>query len=153
MKQHLFLLLATGALASSCNSQDVATDKVPAVVINALTTQYPDAVGTEWEKKNAFYEADFDMPDGSDVTVQIDASGKIVMNKKDVAVTALPAAIQTLVQNQFKDFSIEEVEAVEKEGTVYYQLELDGKGLKSLKDKKLVFAANGQETTSFEYWD
>lgn len=153
MKQHFALLLVAGALATSCNSQDIATDKVPAVVINALSAQFPDAVGTEWEKKNAFYEADFDMPDGTDVTVQVDGSGKIMMHKKDVAVTALPAAIQTLVQNNYKDFTIEEVETVEKDGSVFYQVELDGKGLKGLKDKKLVFGADGQETTAFKYWD
>ena len=115
MKQQFALLLLTGALATSCNSQDIATDKVPAVVINALSAQFPDAVGTEWEKKNAVYEADFDMPDGTDVTVQVDASGKILMHKKDVAVTALPAAIQTLVQAQYKDFTIEDAEAIEKD--------------------------------------
>lgn len=153
MKQHFALLLVTGALATSCNSQDIAVDKVPAVVINAVSTQFPDAVGTEWEKKNALYEADFDMPDGTEVTVQVDGSGKILMHKKDVVLTALPAAIQTLVQAQYKDFTIEDVEAVEKEGAVFYQVELDGKGLKRLKDKKLVFGADGKEATSFTYWD
>ena len=153
MKQHFALLLVTGALATSCNSQDIAVDKVPAVVINAVSTQFPDAVGTEWEKKNALYEADFDMPDGTEVTVQVDGSGKILMHKKDVVVTTLPAAIQTLIQNNYKDFTIEEVETVEKEGAVFYQVELDGKGLKGLKDKKLVFGADGKEATSFTYWD
>ena len=46
-----------------------------------------------------------------------------------------------------------DVEAVEKEGAVFYQVELDGKGLKGLKDKKLVFGADGKEANSFTYWD
>lgn len=153
MKQHVALLLVTGVLAASCNSQDIATDKVPAVVINALTAQFPDAVGTEWEKKDAVYEADFDRQDGTDVTVQIDASGKVLMQKKELPLTTIPAALQNGITSQYKDFNIEEVEAVEKEGTVYYQVELDGKGLKGLKDKKLVFAADGQEVTNITYWD
>ena len=99
------------------------------------------------------YEADFDRQDGTDVTVQIDASGKVLMQKKELPLTTIPAALQNGITNQYKDFNIEEVEAVEKEGTLYYQVELDGKGLKGLKDKKLVFAADGQEVTSFTYWD
>jgi len=153
MKIQLALLLVAGAFATSCNSQDLAIDKVPAVVVNAVAAQFPDAVGTEWEKKNALYEADFDLPDGTDVTVLVDATGKILMHKKDVAASVLPAAIQTVLQSQYKDYTIDDVDVVEKGGVTFYHVELEGKGLKGIKDKKLVFDANGKEAAGEKYWD
>jgi uncharacterized membrane protein YkoI len=153
MKQQFALLLVASFFGVSCNSQDIAADKVPAVVVNALTAKVPNATGVEWEKKGALYEADLDAPDGKDITVQIDASGKLLMLKRDIVVTELPAAIQTALQSQYKDFTLDEIEAVEKEGAVLYQVELDGKGLKGLKNKKLVLNATGQEAANTAYWD
>lgn len=153
MKQHLGLLLFAGIFSVSCNSQDIAADKVPAVVVNALKAQFPNAVNTDWEKNGAVYEADFDAEGGADVTVQIDASGKVLMYKTDLAAASLPTAVQTFLQNQFKDYTADEVEKIEKGGTAYYQVELDGKGLKGLKDKKLVLTADGHEATDIKYWD
>lgn len=139
--------------AISCNSQNMAQEKVPAVVVNTLQTQFPSARGVDWEKKGGLYEADFDVAGSEDITVQIDASGKILMQKQEVALATLPAGIQTLVQNQYKDFTIDEVEKVEKDGATFYQLELDGKGLKSIKGKKLVVTAEGQTAANVAFWD
>ncbi len=154
MKQHLGLLLvAMGFFAASCNTQEIAADKVPAVVVNTLNSAFPNAAGVEWEKKGTFYEADLDDTTGADIAVLIDASGKTQMLKRELATTALPAAIVTSLQNQYKDFEVDEVEVIEKEGALFYQVELNGKGLKSLKDKKLVLNAKATEVTGMDYWD
>ena len=148
----LFLLIG-GIAVTSCNSQNVAQEKVPAVVVNTLQTQFPNANRIDWEKKGAVYEADFDMAGSEDMTVQIDALGKMLMQKQEVALATLPAAIQTVVQNEYKDFTIDEVEKVEKEGATFYQLELDGKGLKSIKGKKIVVTEEGATAANTAFWD
>jgi len=154
MKQHLGLLIMAAIAGVSCNSQDIAPEKVPAVVVNTLKTQFPNAVDTEWEKKGAVYEADFDTETGADMTVQIDESGKVLMQKQDIQFTDLVAGVQTILQSQYKNFKVDEVEKVERNGAVFYQVELDGKGLKSLlKDKQLVFSADGREDANTPFWN
>lgn len=153
MKQTILFLAIGGFTATSCNSQNMAQEKVPAVVVNTLQTQFPNATGIDWEKKGGLYEADFDVAGSEDITVQIDASGKMLMQKQEVTGATLPAGIQTAVQAEYKDFTIDEVEKVEKEGATYYQLELDGKGLKSIKGKKLVLTAEGQTAANVAFWD
>lgn len=154
MKQQLALLIMAAIAGVSCNSQDIAPEKVPAVVVNTLKAQFPNAIDTEWEKKDAIYEADFDTETGAEMTVQIDASGKILMQKQDIQFSDLVAGIQNILQAQYKDFKVDEVEKVERGAVVFYQVELDGKGMKSLlKDKQLVFTADGREAAGTPFWN
>ena len=153
MKRYgVFMILAALATAS-CNSQDIATSKVPAVVVNTLKAQYPNAARVDWEKVGAYYEADFNTEANTEVTVQIDANGKMLMQKIDIGWNDLGDAIKTVLQSQYKNFKVDEVEKIEKEGIFYYQVELDGKRLRSLKDKHLVFSADGREAASVPFWN
>jgi hypothetical protein len=153
MKQYGVLMIITALAGVSCNSQDVAASKVPAVVVNTLKAQYPNAARVEWEKVGAHYEADFDTDAKTDITVQIDANGKMLMQKMDIGFNDLGDAIKNVLQQQYKNFKVDEVEKIEKGGTVYYQVELDGKGLRSLKDKHLVFSADGREESAVPFWN
>ena len=152
MKQY-FALIMMAALTASCNSQDVAANKVPAVVINTLTAQYPNATSVEWEKVGADYEADFDADANRDVTVRIDASGNLLMQKSDMGFNELAERIKAVLQNEYKNFKVDEVEKVEKGGVVFYQVELDGKGLRGFKDKQLVFSADGRQDMNTPFWN
>ena len=152
MKQY-FVLLIMAALTASCNSQDVAANQVPAVVINTLKAQYPNAAGVEWEKVGAHYEADFDANAKKDVTVRIDASGNLLMQKSEIGFTDLAERVKNVLQSEYKNFKVDEVEKVEAGGVVFYQVELDGKGLRSFNDKQLVFSADGRQDVNTSFWN
>lgn len=152
MKQY-FALIIMAALTASCNSRDMAANKVPAVVINTLKAQYPNAAGVEWEKVGAHYEADFDTDAKTDVMVRIDASGNLLMQKSDLNFNDLADRIKAVLQNEYKNFNVDEVEKVEKGGVVFYQVELDGKGLRSFNEKQLVFSADGRQDASLPFWN
>lgn len=139
---------AFGITFTAC-SQDIAASKVPSVVTNALQSKFTTATNVDWEKKKNMYEAEFKQ-DSLEVTVEIDAAGKIVRQKQDLTVQQLPANISQAISSQYKDFTIDDVEKVETNGTVFYQVELDAP--RGKKDIQLVFDANGVASKS-AFWD
>jgi len=150
MKTRLIPFIIVAAVAASCSSKSIPPAKVPSVVVNTLRAQHPVAAGVEWEKHNDYYEVEFDMNDSTDVTLQIDPSGKVLTEKQDVGIAELPASIVQAVQTGYAGYRIDDVEKVSKDGSIYYQLELDGTGK---KDLKLVLNGDGQVAKGIAYWD
>jgi hypothetical protein len=72
------------------------------------------------------------------------------MQKHEITMNELPQSIIVYIQKQYKDYTIDEAEKIEKSGVVFYQVELEAKGR---KDLHLVFSADGREDRSIGYWD
>jgi len=150
MKAKRLGILAFAGLLSSCTNQEVSSGKVPSVALNAVSRQYPAKEAVEWKQLGNRYEAEINLTDSTDLTVQVDGSGKIVAQKQDMAVALLPEAIRSAIQAQYADYTIDDVERVERDGVLYYQLELEASGRKA---KNLVFSADGKEAPNTAYWD
>lgn len=131
-------------------SQDIAASSVPSTVMNTFKAKYPAANNVEWEKYSNYYEAELDLNDSTDVAVRIDNSGKLLMQKQEIAVGELPGNIMTAIQNQHSGYKVDDVDKLEKDGAVYYQVELE-RAFK--RDVKRVFSANGQEIKGMAYWE
>ncbi|GEO07471.1 hypothetical protein AAE02nite_51350 [Adhaeribacter aerolatus] len=147
MKAFLFAAILCSSGLVAC-SQDVNPKKVPALVKNALQLKFPDAVDIEWEKHKKLFEADYDVA-ATEYAALIDASGKIIMTKKEILVTELPAAISATIQKNFADYEVNDLEQIEKDGAIFYQVELE----KRNKALKQVFTADGNINTALAYWD
>jgi hypothetical protein len=147
MKAVLFAVLLCSSGLVAC-SQDIKAEKVPALVQNALKLKFPDAVDIEWEKNKKFFEADYDVA-ATEYAALIDASGKILMTKKEILATELPAAISASIQQNFADYEVNDLEQIEKDGAVFYQVELE----KRNKALKQVFSADGNINKALAYWD
>lgn len=150
MKKHLLMAVPITLLITSCSSQTISRDRVPSVVRNTLNAKYSNAKDAQWEKHGNLYEAEFDLNDTVEITTKIDETGKLLMEKADVAVGELSREILTVLQNLYKDYTIDDAEKVLKNGMVYYQLELNGKGK---EDRHLVFSPLGKEEKGTPYWD
>ncbi len=137
-----------GLSFASC-SQDVETNKVPSVVVNALQAKYASATGVDWEKTKSGYEAEL-IWDSTEVTTLIDPSGKILAQKWDIGSNQLPPAVLAFVAQQYNSYKIDDAEKVEKEGAVYYQVELDKRWK---KDVQLVFNAEGTLQQNGAFWE
>ena len=150
MRYLMLTITAIGLMSCSFlpGDKDVAPNDVPSVVKNTLSNAFPDAMDVDWEMKKDDYEADFEV-DNVDYSVLITTTGDIVMQKHDIALAELPEAVKANVAKDFKDRELEDVEKVEKEGTVYYQVDLDG----TFTDKELVYTANGEQADNVSYWD
>lgn len=147
-------LLALSVIAASTFSflnfgdQDIPQNEVPSVVLNAFTQAHPNAAQVEWEKQHDMFEAEFEN-DSIDYTVQLSAAGEVLQTKHDVTETELPQQIRKMIAESYAKYKIDDVELVEKKGTLYYQVELDG----TLQDKHLVLDATGKEQKTVSYWD
>ncbi|WPP50725.1 PepSY-like domain-containing protein [Catalinimonas niigatensis] len=142
----LGLLLSSYALVSC--SQDIPASKVPSVVQNAFKMEFAEAVDVEWEKKNKEYEADFEVGT-TDYTALFDASGKMLVYKQDIEINELPAEINTTLQKDFADYTLDDADKLVKDGETYFQVELEG----GLMEKKEVFSPTGELREDIRYWD
>lgn len=137
-------------LFSHCASREIPKEDVPSVVLNALEAELSTVSTVEWEKHNDLYEAETNIDDSTEVTTLIDATGKIVKRKTDIPLKQLGDSLKNIIAARYQKFSIEDVEKVESEGMVYFQVELkQTKG----RDLHVVLNINGQEDRSIKYWD
>ena len=150
MKTHLLLAVPITFLIGSCSRQTISRDRVPSVVKNTLSAKYSHVKDVQWEKHGHTYEAEFDVNDTVEVTAKIDETGKLLMEKEDVSSSELTREISTVLQDLYKNYTINNAEKVLTNGKVYYQLELNGKGE---KDRHLVFSPLGKEEKHTPYWD
>ena len=147
MKIFMISAIFSGFALTAC-SQDIASKDVPSIVQNAVKAKYPNAQTIDWEKQNENYAAEF-KTDSAEYEVLVNATGNVLMVKQDIEPAELPAAISNAIAADFKGFKIDDAERVEKDGTVFYQVEIE----KFLSEKQLVFSADGTKTDAHSYWD
>ena len=135
-------------IMASCSSGRIASDRVPSVIVNTVSQKFPAASKIEWEKNGMVYEAEFH-EQSSEVTVELDASGQILRVKQDIPVNSLPAVVSNLLTSRYNDLTTDDVEKIQINGQVFYQVELKGSGR---TEKHLVFTENGTEVKE-SYWD
>lgn len=145
-----FILWTSVLACASCSSQDIPESKVPSVVINSVQARVPDVDKLEWEKQEGRYEAEYDINDSTEKSILVDGTGKILMTKQNVPRAALPVQVTEAIGRDYKMYRMNEVEKLEVNGNIYYQLELSEKGL---KDLQLVFTADGKKEETIPFWD
>jgi hypothetical protein len=128
----LFSWISIAALPIMACTQDIPTDKVPSVVQNAVATKFANASGIEWEKKNANYEAEFKI-DNIEHTVWVAPTGVLLWIKKELAIDKLPVVIAQGIRRDHPTLILDEADELEKDGIVYYQVELEKKNAKDIK--------------------
>ncbi|MEJ6978982.1 hypothetical protein WG906_00880 [Pedobacter sp. P351] len=148
MKNFTLLIVFTGIIMISCSGNIPARD-VPSIVLNTFKTKFPKAADVEWKNSEALYTAEFEIGN-IDHAVQLNSKGNIVIYKKEIGKSELPGGIKALLSNKFKTYFTDEIEAVQREGLAYYQIELESNGK---PEKKLVLSADGRENHSITYWD
>lgn len=143
MKSLTLFVIATSICLASCG-QDIPESKVPSVVLNAVQAKFPGISNVDWEKKKDHYEAEF-KKDSVEYTLQIDATGRVIQQKRDLENGAIPAAIQAAVSSAHAGYVIDDVDIIEKNGTTIYEVELEAKGK---KDLKIFYSADGKVVTN-----
>jgi uncharacterized membrane protein YkoI len=139
MKSFSLIIAIAGFSLASCG-QDIPDSKVPSVVLNAVKAKYPGAADIDWEKKKNIYEAEFDT-DSIEHVIQVDAAGRILQLKREITLGELPATVQENLKSGYAGFTPDDVAVIEKEGQLYYEVELEAKGK---KDKKVIYSAEGK---------
>ena len=146
MKALWITVLAVGTSLTGC-SQKISMANMPSVVQNGLKTQFPNAVNLEWEKNGDMFEAEFDVTQ-QEYAALVDATGKVVAVKQEIDATQLPAPILQQIKTSHQDYTLDDVEKVERDGQVLYQVELQ----KTMREVKQVYTSAGA-SSSETFWD
>ena len=134
--------------AASCNEENIPSSEVPSVVLNAVQPEY-NSTDIEWEMEGGFYEAEIEVNDSTELTLQINEAGKLIMQKQDIPRILIPTPILASIESQYKEFSFEDIEELKKDSVTYYQFELRSNG----SVFNLVFNNEGKIDKSIAYWN
>ena len=127
MKTNLVLALCLLSLAG-CNR--INSKKVPAPVKERFAALYPAVKDPEWEKEKENYEAGFKDNSGKEMSVLIDASGRLVETETGIEVAELPKNVTDYIAAKYNGASIKEAARIENaEGVMTYEAEVKGKDL------------------------
>ena len=147
MRNKLSAIPISVVLLISC-SEEIPSSQVPSLVLNVATDKY-NSNQIEWEKNGSLYEAEIEVNDSTEISLQINEAGKLVMEKQDIPKNLVPANILTKIEREFSGFQLHDVEKVEKDSRLYYQFELKSNG----KEFNLVFNEDGNEEKTVKYWN
>lgn len=132
MKSKTFWMALLAATTFGATAQKMKAGKVPATVTAAFAQAYPNATDIHWEKeKSGDYEVEFEL-DQVEMSVVYDAQGLEKEVETEIAVSELPAAVQTALKGK----RIKEAAKITKSGMTYYEAEV--------KRKDLMFDASGK---------
>jgi hypothetical protein len=113
MKRIIMVLFTLALISHVVSAQKMDAGKVPAAVTSAFKVKFPGAAKTTWEMEKANeYEAGF-MLNGEEVSANFDKTGKLLETETEIKITALPAAVQSSISNNFAGFKIKEASRIE----------------------------------------
>src|SRR5690606_24064662 len=113
----------------------------------SFDTEFPEAVKPDWEKKRENFEVDFEL-NKADHTALFNNKGRRVMLKQEMALKLLPGPVVEKLQREYANYRIGDIDKIEKEGNIYFQVTLEGKFL----EKEEIFTEDGQPANE-KYWD
>ncbi|MBC3538542.1 PepSY-like domain-containing protein [Rufibacter sediminis] len=146
MKTIFLAMLASSGTLWGCSQQLTGTH-LPSLVQNALQVKFPAAQNIEWEKEGNLYEAEFTV-NLVEHTALVDATGKVMSYKQDITSAQLPETVTVALKRDYQAFQMDELEKVEKDGQVVYQVELENAN----EEVKKVYAPDGTQANVI-FWD
>lgn len=120
---------------------------IPNAVMKTFKAKFPAAAKTEWERKGDIYQAEFEIG-RADHKACFDETGRLTIYKMEIPVAELPAPVLKAIRKQYKGYTIDDVDKVDKSGKIYYQVELDGRPA----DAKVIFSPDGAILNDEAFW-
>lgn len=136
MKTLMFAFCLAGATA--VNAQDISQTEVPSLVLNTFQSKYPTARDIDWEIEGDLYKVDFEIGN-RDHDLWIDKNGKVTKHKEEIVKSELPSAIAQKIKSEFKQYTIDDVDKIERDGKVLFKVDLDSKS----GDREVTFNNDG----------
>jgi hypothetical protein len=124
MKKTLLILALVSGITYA-NAQKIKEADIPAAVKTEFKSLYADAKEVKWEKEKGNYEANF-TKDKTEMSVTIDASGKLLETETTIASSALPKAATDYLAKNLPGKKIKEASMIkDASGKVTYEAEVD----------------------------
>ncbi|HEY9006949.1 MAG TPA: hypothetical protein VIM75_12495 [Ohtaekwangia sp.] len=137
MKLSPVLLTSTLAVGVLCCGHHHKA-KIPAGARQTLHTLYPKVSRASWKIEDGNYEASFHY-EGKEASLVLTADGVLLEKEIEIPRSALPAAVLTILRQDYADYTLEEAAILESDGVVRYEAEVEGEDHKI----DLIFDADG----------
>lgn len=125
-------------------SQNVKEKDVPVVIKNSLVKNF-SINRADWNKEGANYEASF-KEKGNEMSVVFDGAGTVIETEKEIKHNELPQPVQNALNNDYKDYELEEIAKIDSKGATTFETELE-KGKDSLE---ILFSGDGKVISKIE---
>lgn len=120
-KVKLGLIVFSTVLVGACCQKTNAPD----VVKTAFAEKFSNAQNVKWDKENETeWEAEFKM-ENVEYSANFSKTGEWMETEYEVEKSALPPAILSLLENEYKEYEIKNIEYSEKPEGAFYELELE----------------------------
>jgi len=132
---------ATKSESKEKKSTGLTTNQLPAPMLQVFHEKFPAAGHVEWKlKSDKNYEAEFTL-DKVEIAVKFDPAGKWLETERAIPQSAVPPAVQSAADKQFKGSTVVESQTLQTPNTTALAYELH---LKNAKETvKAVFSADG----------
>ncbi|UZR98974.1 PepSY-like domain-containing protein [Chondrinema litorale] len=106
-------------------AQKEQEEKVPDKVLSAFKSKFPDAKKVEWEMEGENeWEAEFKL-NGKKYSSNFSTNGKWMETEYAIKTSEIPENINEILNQNFKDFKIEEAEISETASEKVYEFEIE----------------------------
>ena len=123
-------------IATSCSQHS----DPPEVVKTAFKQKFPDTQEVRWETEDASsWEAEFEL-NSIAYSSNFNLQGNWLETEHLIKSTDIPPSIQTVLDKDFPDFALNEVEISERPTGVFYECDIE----KAKEEWELVFDRNGK---------
>ena len=141
MKRFIYAgVFALSISVMSCQENKEEEETVPVVVKTAFQKKYPGENDPDWEKDDHGYWESHFKKDGEKYRADFNADGTWVETENDVKKKALPEVILEIIERDYSDYEITEVEHVESATKgEFFDVEFKQKG----KTKDVMFKPDG----------
>ncbi|MEX1121200.1 MAG: PepSY-like domain-containing protein [Balneolales bacterium] len=126
--RHLLILL-TFLLGSfgTIIGQDIAQSQVPQAILTAFSEDFSNARDVEWERKETYYEVEFDTRWGRDHEAWYDENGNMLYHKEEIPNRELPQLIVDIVNSEFEGYKVDDADKITEGEEVRYLIALDAR--------------------------
>lgn len=123
------IALSLFASAVLINAQKIQQKDIPAAVQKSFQKQYPTVKDVKWEKEKGNYEAGFKV-NGTETSLLINASGKVLEVEKEISATSLSAPIHAYIAKHYPGEKVKDAAKItDANNVVTYEAEVKGKDL------------------------
>jgi hypothetical protein len=126
MKNLFSLLFVCTAISLTACGQKIDASKVPAVIKESFTKQFPGATA-KWEKEDGKYEAAFKQ-NSNTMSALFEENGMMTESEMEIKVAELPAPASAYIKANYVSATVKGAAKITKaNGEVNYEAELKGK--------------------------
>jgi hypothetical protein len=145
----MWMILVAVLITGSCFAQ---TSKVPAAAQTDFSKRFPNMTAAKWEVGSNGCEAEW-KENGKEIAVVYNAKGEYLMTEREIAPSALPAAVTKGIRKAWPTAVVQEAETqTHADNRITYEVELahDGVGREVTLDAKGTVLSDGADGSDDE---